>query len=233
MIETHSLTRYFGPRAALAGIELTVSAGEFVTLVGPNGAGKTTLLRILATLTRPTSGSVRIGGLNPARAGEQVRRKIGFLSHRTLLYDDLTAEQNLRFYARLYGLSDASARIDELLERVGLADRRHDLVRTFSRGMQQRLAVARAVLHRPSILLLDEPYTGLDPHATDALSALLSELAGEGCTILLTTHDLERGLAVGNRVVVLSRGRVAYDAPIADTDPATFPDLYRRLTGVR
>ncbi len=232
-VEVYRLTKSFGPHTALAGVTLSIGAGEFVTLVGPNGAGKTTLLRILATLIRPTSGTVRIAGLDPAQAGPEVRRRIGFLSHRTLLYDDLTAEQNLRFYARLYGLSDASARIDELLERVGLADRRHDLVRTFSRGMQQRLAVARAVLHRPSILLLDEPYTGLDPQATDALSALLGELAGEGCTILLTTHDLERGLAVGNRVVVLSRGRVAYDAPAADTDPVTFPDLYRRLTGVR
>jgi len=231
-VEVDHLTKSFGPHTALAGVTLSIGAGEFVTLVGPNGAGKTTLLRILATLIRPTSGTVRIAGLNPAQAGPEVRRRIGFLSHRTLLYDDLTAEQNLRFYARLYGLSDASARIDELLERVGLADRRHDRVRTFSRGMQQRLAVARAVLHRPSILLLDEPYTGLDPQATDALSALLGELAGEGCTILLTTHDLERGLAVGNRIVVLSRGRVAYDAPTADTDPVTFPDLYRRLTRV-
>ena len=233
LISLSGFSLQIGGRRILDRISLTVEAGEFVSVIGPNGAGKTTLLRILATLIRPTSGTVRIAGLDPAQAGPEVRRHIGFLSHRTLLYDDLTAEQNLRFYARLYGLSDASARIDELLERVGLADRRHDLVRTFSRGMQQRLAVARAVLHRPSILLLDEPYTGLDPHATDALSALLSELAGEGCTILLTTHDLERGLAVGNRVVVLSRGRVAYDAPTADTDPATFPDLYRRLTRVR
>ncbi len=231
-IEVRSLSKFFGPHTALAGVTLSIGAGEFVTLVGPNGAGKTTLLRILATLLRPTSGTLRIAGLDPARDGTEVRRRIGFLSHRTLLYDDLTAEQNLRFYARMYGLPDASARIDELLEQVGLADRRHDLVRTFSRGMQQRLAVARAVLHRPSILLLDEPYTGLDPQATDALSALLGELTGEGCTILLTTHDLERGLAVGNRVVVLSRGRVAYDASTADIDPTAFPDLYRRLTGM-
>lgn len=230
-VEIRDLFKSFGPHTALAGVTLSIGTGEFVTLVGPNGAGKTTLLRILATLLRPTSGTLRIAGLDPARDGAEVRRRIGFLSHRTLLYDDLTAEQNLRFYARMYGLPDASARIDELLEQVGLADRRHDLVRTFSRGMQQRLAVARAVLHRPSILLLDEPYTGLDPQATDALSALLGELAGEGCTILLTTHDLERGLSVGHRVIVLSRGRVVYDAPTAGIDPATFPDIYRRLTG--
>ncbi len=230
-IEVQNLSKSFGPHVALAGVTLSVSAGEFVTLVGPNGAGKTTLLRILATLLRPTAGTFRIGGLDPARDGPEIRRRIGFLSHRTLLYDDLTAEQNLRFYARLYNLPDASARIDELLGRVGLADRRHDRVRTFSRGMQQRLAVARAVLHRPSILLLDEPYTGLDPQAADALSALLGELAGAGCTVLLTTHDLERGLAVGSRVIALSRGRVVYDAPAAAIDPATFPDTYRRLTG--
>ncbi len=231
MIEVHDLTRSFGPHIALDGVNLSVEAGEFVTLVGPNGAGKTTLLRILATLLRPTSGTVRIAGLDPARDGAEVRRRIGFLSHRTLLYEDLSAEQNLRFYARLYGLPDAAPRIDELLERVGLAHRRHDLVRTFSRGMQQRLAVARAVLHRPSVLLLDEPYTGLDPQATEALSALLTGLAGEGCTILLTTHDLERGLAMGNRIVVLSRGRVVYNVPAENLDPATFPEIYHRLTG--
>lgn len=231
MIEIRDLTRSFGPHIALDGVTLSVEAGEFVTLVGPNGAGKTTLLRILATLLRPTSGTVRIAGLDSARDGAEVRRRIGFLSHRLLLYEDLTAEQNLRFYARLYGLTDAAPRIDELLERVGLAHRRHDLVRTFSRGMQQRLAVARAVIHRPSLLLLDEPYTGLDPQAAEALNGLLTGLAGEGCTILLTTHDLERGLAVGSRIVVLSRGRVVHDAPAATLDPATFPDLYRRLTG--
>jgi len=227
VIEAHGLTKSFGPRTALAGVDLSVAEGEFVTVVGPNGAGKTTLLRILATLTRPTSGTVRIAGLDPAQAGDEVRRRIGFLSHRTLLYGDLTAEQNLRFYARMYDLDDSAARIDELLARVGLAGRRHDLVRTFSRGMQQRLAVARAVLHRPQVLLLDEPYTGLDPQAAQVLTDLLTELAGEGCTILLTTHNLERGLAVGRRVVVLSRGRVVYDECREAIDPGSFPEIYR------
>jgi len=233
MIETRGLTRSFGPRTALAGVDLSVLAGEFVTLVGPNGAGKTTLLRILATLTRPTSGSVRIGGLDPARAGEQVRRKIGFLSHRTLLYDDLTAEQNLRFAAQMYDLADSSARIERLLEQVGLATRRNDLVRTFSRGMQQRLSLARAVLHRPEVLLLDEPYTGLDPHAAQVLSDLLRQLAGEGCTILLTTHDLARGLDLGQRVLVLAHGRLVYDERTEAIDPAAFAVTYQALTGGR
>jgi len=229
MIEVSNLGKSFGPRAALAGVDLSMETGEFVTLMGPNGAGKTTLLRILATLARPTSGTVRIAGLDPARDGIKVRQRIGFLSHRTLLYEDLTAEQNLRFYARMYGLDDGPARVQDLLQRVGLATRRHDLVRTFSRGMQQRLALARAVLHRPQVLLLDEPYTGLDPLAAQALTGLLIELTGEGCTILLTTHDLGRGLEMGRRVVVLARGRLVYDERREGISPATFPDTYRVL----
>ena len=230
MIEVRNLVKSFGHRVALAGVDLSVETGEFVTLVGPNGAGKTTLLRVLATLTRPTAGSVLIAGLDPARVGAEVRRQIGFLSHRTLLYEDLSAEQNLRFYARMYDVDQASARIQHLLKRVGLVARQHDPVRTFSRGMQQRLAMARAVLHRPRVLLLDEPYTGLDPQAAQALTDLLGELAGEGCTVLLTTHDLERGLAMGHRVVVLSRGRLVYDEYRGAVNPAMFPDTYRALT---
>ena len=229
MIQTRDLVKSFGPRVALAGVSVSVEAGEFVTLVGPNGAGKTTLLRILATLTRPTSGAVRIAGLDPARAGSAVRRRIGFLSHQTLLYDDLTAEQNLRFYARMYDLDAAAARVDDLLERVGLAARRDDLVRTLSRGMHQRLALARSILHRPQVLLLDEPYTGLDAQAAQALTDLLLELVGEGGTILLTTHNLERGLALGRRVVMLARGRVVCDQPRVSIDPATFGETYRAL----
>ena len=230
MINVHGLTKSFGPRAALVGVDLGVDTGEFVTLVGPNGAGKTTLLRILATLTKPTKGSVRIAGLDPVKNGEQARRLIGFLSHHTLLYDDLTAEQNLNFYAQMYDLDNASARIADLLEQVRLTARRRDLVRTFSRGMQQRLSVARAVLHRPQVLLLDEPYTGLDPNAAQVLTDLLAELAGEGCTVLLTTHNLERGLALGQRMLVLSQGRIVYDERRESIDPTAFPETYRALT---
>jgi len=227
MIEVSRLTKSFGPRQALAGVDLRVAPGECVVLCGPNGAGKTTLLRILATLARPTSGTVRIAGLDPAKTGADARMQIGFLSHHTLLYDDLTAEQNLVFYARMYAIPDAQARIDALLERVGLSSRRHDLVRTYSRGMQQRLAVARAVLHRPALVLLDEPYTGLDPLAADALTALLTDLTGEGCTLLLTSHNLQSDVTLNRRAVVLNRGRIVYDAP--HTDAATFPALYREL----
>jgi heme exporter protein A len=229
MIESRGLTKAFGPRTALDGIDLDVEAGAFVALVGPNGAGKTTLLRILASLTRPTRGDVRIDGLALEKQAQAIRRRVGFLSHRTLLYDDLTAEQNLRFYARMYDVED-EGRISALLARVALEHRRHDLVRTFSRGMQQRLAVARAILHHPPLLLLDEPYTGLDPQAAQSLTDLLAGLAAEGHTILMTTHNLARGLALGERVVVLARGQVVYDRPSRHIDAATFPERYYALT---
>lgn len=230
MIEARKLTKSFGPRTALAGVDLSIGEGEFVTLVGPNGAGKTTLLRVLATLSRPSSGTVRIAGLDASREGEMVRRRIGFLSHRTLLYDDLTADQNLRFYARMYDVAEDQSRIGDLLECVGLTMRRHDRVQTFSRGMKQRLAVARAVLHKPEVLLLDEPYTGLDPQAVQTLTDLLLELAGDGCAILLTTHRISRGLAVGQRVLVLHHGRLVYDQLRSAASPATFADIYRAIT---
>jgi heme exporter protein A len=146
-----------------------------------------------------------------------------------LLYEDLTAEQNLKFYGRMYDLDDVRERSQDLLQRVGLATRSQDLVRTFSRGMKQRLAVARAVLHSPDVLLLDEPYTGLDPNAAEVLTDLLVGLTGEGCTILLTTHNIGRGLAVGSRIVVLVNGRVVYDVPRSDVELETFPDLYREM----
>ena len=230
MIAVHNLSKSFGSRAVLSEVNLQVTAGETVALVGPNGAGKTTLLRILATLTRPTSGMVMIAGADLAKTGSTVRRQVGFLSHRTLLYDDLTAKQNLEFYARMYDLPDAAGRIRELLQRVGLWERRHDLVRTFSQGMQQRLALARTLLHRPPLLLLDEPYSGLDPLAAQVLTGLLAELVEQGTTILLTTHDLDRGLTLAQRVVILSRGRVVHDAPQTQMNSASFCRLYERLT---
>ncbi len=230
MIEVRELVKSFGPCTALAGIDLSVECGEIVAIVGPNGAGKTTLLRVLATLARPTSGTACIARHDLAHAGEEVRRCIGFLSHRTLLYEDLSAEQNLRFYARLYDLPDAADRIAAVLDRVGLSRRRDELVRNLSRGMQQRLALARTVLHGPEVLLLDEPYTGLDPNAVQMLTDLLLELAREGRTVLLTTHNLERALEVGQRLVVLTKGRLVYDAHREAICAATFPDTVRELT---
>ncbi len=230
LIEVRDLCKSFGPRAALSNVDLDIFAGQLLALLGPNGAGKTTLLRILATLSKPTSGSIRYEGVDMTREGTTLRRRIGLLSHQSLLYEDLTAHQNLAFYAIMYDLAEPEERISEMLRRVGLEDRREDLVRTFSRGMQQRLALARALLHRPSVLLLDEPYSGLDPRVTAMLSDLLAELREEGCTIVMTTHDLPQGLALGRRIVVLRRGRIVYDAPRDQVDERDFPRLYDELT---
>lgn len=229
IIEVRRLTKSFGARKVLAGLDLQVQPGEMTVLLGPNGAGKTTFLRILATLARPGSGTVTLLGRDAFREAETVRRHIGLLSHRTLLYDDLTPRQNLAFYARMYDVEDGTARAEELLEQVGLSHRADDLVRTFSRGMQQRLALVRALLHRPELLLLDEPYSGLDPVAADNLSRLLGEMKNQGCTVLLTTHDLNQGLALAGRVLVLARGRLVHDAPVDET-PEAFAQAYRRLT---
>ena len=226
MIEIHNLTKRFGQRTALDAITVSIEPGAFVLLVGPNGAGKTTLLRVLANLTRPTSGAITIAGLDAAQDAGGLRRRIGFLSHRTLLYEHLTARQNLRFYARLYGLREPERRIDDLLARVELEDRPHDLVRTFSRGMKQRLAIARAVLHEPSVLLLDEPYTGLDPFAAASFNALLESLTAQRCTVLMTTHQLAEGV-VGKRALILYRGRLLDDGPLHDR--ATFLSRYQAV----
>jgi heme ABC exporter ATP-binding subunit CcmA len=227
MIEVRNLTKAFGPRHALADVSLSIEAGERVMLVGPNGAGKTTLLRILATLSRPTSGTVRIAGYDTRRSGAEVRALIGYLSHETLLYNDLTARQNLQFYARMYALTGAESRIEELLSRVDLLRRADDLVGTFSRGMQQRLAVARAILQGPQLLLMDEPYTGLDPVAADALTDLLTDLVATGCTLVLTTHHPLAEGRLAQRAIILRNGRMIYDAAL--DDPATFPQRYRTL----
>lgn len=226
MIEARGVVKAFGDHVVLRGLDLTVAQGEFLAVVGPNGAGKTTLMRILATLSRPTRGELRIAGLDLRTQGLEVRRRVGFVSHQPLLYGDLSAEENLRFYARLYGLRDVDRRIHALLEQVGLAARRTSLVRTFSRGMQQRLAIARAILHDPPVLLLDEPDTGLDPHAAEQLQALLRELATRGRTVLMTTHQLERGLGMASRIAVLAGGRIAFEAATGALSPRTFRHRY-------
>jgi len=231
MIEVRGLTKAFGPRRALQGIDLDVARGEFLTLLGPNGAGKTTLLRILASLTKPTSGSVRIDGLEARRNPQSLKQRVGFVSHQPLLYDALTPFENLVFYGRLYAVRDGARRADALLDQLGLADRRGDAAGTLSRGLQQRLAIARALLHDPPVLLLDEPYTGLDPEAAGAFGAMLEALKREGRTIVLTTHDLERGLQTADRVAILVNGRLVYEEAGARLDLAGLADIYRREAG--
>jgi heme exporter protein A len=226
MIKINKLIKAFGSRLVLRGVDLTINEGEFVTLMGANGAGKTTLLHIIATLSKPTGGSVSISSYNLRDSATELRRFIGLVSHKTLLYDDLTANQNLCFYAQMYDVPDASNRIEMVLNQVGLWGRQHDPVRTYSRGMQQRLAIARAILHNPPLLLLDEPDTGLDQHAADKLNELLSAVGANQRTILMTTHNLERGLSLGNRVVILAKGKIAYDAPRQTVSTAEVREQY-------
>lgn len=206
MIEVKTLVKRFGLKTILRGLDFSVKPGEFVALLGPNGAGKTTFLRILATLSRPSLGSVKVGGYSLPNEAAQVRAKLGVVSHMPLLYPDLTAEENLRFYGRMYGIGNMEARITEVLEMVGLETRRKDLIRTFSRGMQQRLAIGRAVIHDPQVMLFDEPYTGLDQDACEMLDDVLRSVAADGRTVVMTSHDLARAEDIATRFDILSRG---------------------------
>jgi heme exporter protein A len=230
MIEVRGLVKTFGLKTVLRGVDFRAEPGEFVALVGPNGAGKTTMLRILASLARPTLGEVRVAGYRLPGQASAVRRLLGVVSHQPLLYGDLTAEENLRFYARMYGLSDVKRRVDEALATVGLDARRGDLVRQLSRGMQQRLAIGRALLHDPQVMLLDEPYTGLDQDASAMLDGLLRHVAAGGRTVVMTSHDLPRAADLATRTDVLSRGVIAASIPQAQITSAGLIDLYWKVT---
>ena len=209
MIIVKKLVKRFGLKTILRGVDFEVQPGEFVALLGPNGAGKTTFLRILASLSRPSLGEVNIAGYKLPQQAAEVRARLGVVSHLPLLYGDLNAEENLRFYARLYGINNYEVRITEVLEMVGLETRRRDLVRTFSRGMQQRLAIGRAVLHDPDVMLFDEPYTGLDQDASSMLDDVLKTVAMQGRTVVMTSHDLSRAEDLATRFDILSRGVIA------------------------
>jgi heme exporter protein A len=205
-----------------------VEPGEFVALLGPNGAGKTTFLRILATLSRPSLGSVKVAGHSLPNESAQVRAKLGVVSHMPLLYPDLTAEENLEFYARMYGIIDFGPRITEVLQMVGLEHRRKDLVRTFSRGMQQRLAIGRAVIHDPEVMLFDEPYTGLDQDASEMLDDVLKSVAAKGRTVVMTSHDLARAEDLATRFDILSRGVITASAKRTDFINTNLLDFYKK-----
>ena len=228
MIKVHKLVKRFGSKTVLRGLDFEVSQGEFVALLGPNGAGKTTFLRILASLARPTFGVVHVAGYPLPAQAAAVRARLGVVTHLPLLYGDLTAEENLRFYGRMYGVMELNLRIDEVLEMIGLTPRRHDLVRTFSRGMQQRLAIGRAILHDPEVVLFDEPHTGLDQDACDMLDSLLKDVAGRGRTVVMTSHDLARVEDLADRFDVLSRGVIAASTRRDDLGKNNLLDFYRR-----
>ena len=228
IIAVRKLVKRFGLKTVLRGMDFSVEPGEFVALLGPNGAGKTTFLRILASLSRPTMGQVNIAGYFLPQQAAAVRRRLGVVSHLPLLYGDLTAEENLRFFARMYDIPDAYGRIAQVLEMVGLASRRRDLVRTFSRGMQQRLAIGRAVLHDPEVMLFDEPHTGLDQDACQMLDTALQEVAARGRTVVMTSHDLARVADLASRFDILSRGAISASIQRSKIDPNNLLAFYRQ-----
>jgi heme exporter protein A len=230
MIKVNKLVKRFGPKTILRGLSFDVEQGEFVALLGPNGAGKTTFLRILASLSRPTLGEVRVAGYRLPGEAPAVRRRLGVVSHQPLLYGDLTAEENLRFFGRLYGVVGLEERITEVLVLVGLENRRKDLVRTYSRGMQQRLAIGRSVMHDPEVMLFDEPHTGLDQDACAMLDTVLKEVAARGRTVVMTSHDLARAADLASRFDILSRGIIAATVNRSEIDPNQLLGIYREVT---
>jgi ABC-type multidrug transport system ATPase subunit len=213
-VQVADVSRHFGRRRALANLSLTARAGDIVGLLGPNGAGKSTLITMLATLAAPSKGEIRYGGAPASRLGPALRYRIGLLAHELHLYPELSARQNLRFFAELYGL-DPGARVDEALEAAGLADRGDETVGGFSRGMRQRLALERSLLHAPRLVLLDEPFTGLDDSAVGLIADRLRRLAAAGAIVLLATHDLDLADGLVTRVALIRDGRLLSDEAAA------------------
>jgi len=230
MIEINKLTKTYGRHKILNNLDLKIGK-EFLTIFGSNGSGKTTLLKILSTLINKSSGQILIDGLNIEDDGIKIRNKIGFIGHEIYLYDNLTAFENLRFYSKLYDIpkSEFEKKAYELLEDLKLLHRMNDFVRIFSRGMKQRLSIARAILHEPTILLLDEPYTGLDQKARDTLDGFLSKSADKK-TIIMTTHNIER-LKLSKRIAILSKGKIVYDKVSKQIDIEEFKAIYNNLGG--
>ena len=229
VLEARGIVREYGAVIAVAGIDLSLERGDFLTVFGPNGAGKSTLLGLLAGALRPTRGDVFLNGTRLDFGAVDWRRNIGVLSHQGFLYAQLTVEENLRFYGRLYGLGDLDRRIPERLAHVSLKDRSSSLVGQLSHGMRQRLALARALLHDPEVVLLDEPYTGLDPSAAAVLRGVLTELKDGRRTVVMVTHNLGEGLALASHVAIQVRGRFAWQGSRQELDTTDFERLYHRV----
>jgi heme exporter protein A len=232
LIQTRDLVKAYGYRPVLKKLNFEVARGDFVALLGPNGSGKSTLLRLLCGLSKPTGGTITVGGWSLPHEAAAVRAQIGMVGHKSLLYEALTARENLHFFAHLYNLDASNGLAEEHIERVGLTKYADQPVRTYSRGMQQRLSIARALLHDPAVLLFDEPYTGLDQDAAALLDKLLVDAHHEGHTIIMSTHQLERAARLAARVVILSRGGIVYDKPADATGISELHAVYTDVTGM-
>ena len=232
-IEIEGLTKSFGHHLALRRLDLKVRRGEFLAILGSNGAGKTTLIKILATLTKPSSGSIRLAGLDPKKSAAEIRHQIGVVCHQPYLYDNLTVYENLKFYGRMYNVPDLEVRIHQVVHQAGLMSQLHEPVRILSRGMQQRLSIARAIIHDPEIMLLDEPETGLDQNALFRFENLLTSFHNSAKTIIMTTHNPERGLRMADRVIILGQGKIVYEKVKAARDFAAFRNAYHHFAAVK
>ncbi|MEI7987426.1 MAG: heme ABC exporter ATP-binding protein CcmA [Chloroflexota bacterium] len=228
-VVVRNLTKRFGLKSVLRSLDFQAEAGEFIALLGPNGTGKTTFLRILASLTRFTQGDIQINGYRLPAQSALIRQQLGFVSHQPLLYGDLSAIENLQFYGRMYGITGLDARINEILEMVGLLARRSDYVRTYSRGMQQRLSIGRAILHRPALLLFDEPYTGLDQEACNILDVILRKVTASGHTIIMTSHDLARTSQLAARFDVMLFGKIISSFHQEDIPSHNLAEMYEQI----
>ena len=231
-VQVTALTKRFGTRAAVDGIDLTLDGGDCLAVFGPNGAGKTTLLRLLAGLFKPTRGEVRLNGVD-VRRDTAARARVGIISHHSMLYAPLTVRENLEFTASLYGLDNPRAAVDAALARLEIADRAETPVRTLSRGLQQRVSIARAIVHQPSVVLLDEPYSGLDESGAAALTSLLRGLKEAGATLVIVTHNVAEGLALATHAAIMSAGRFARFERQRDAsfDAQRYVTEYRALVG--
>ncbi|MDA0988131.1 MAG: ABC transporter ATP-binding protein [Chloroflexi bacterium] len=231
-IKVRGLTKVYGPQVVLRNLDLELSWGNFLIVFGPNGSGKTTLIKALSTISRPTEGEVSVAGFDLKRNPAAIRRNIGLVTHQPLLYGDLTALENLRFHGKMFGLTNLEERIEKVADLMGVNSFLGRKASILSHGMQKRLSLARAILHDPPILLLDEPETGLDQEALEMLGQMMGAGERGRRTVVMATHSVERGLALGNRLAILSGGKIAFHEDRANIDEAMFKSTYGRFTGV-
>lgn len=231
LVTLNKVGKSYGHVKALRSLSFAVEEGAFLSIFGPNGAGKSTLLKVLSHQTYPTSGEVLYSGVPLKKLSDSFRRKFGVISHQPFVYENLSAMENLAFYASLYGVTKTHERAEYLLKKVDLYSRRDDPVRTYSRGMLQRVSIARALVHDPEIIFLDEPYTGLDNVASKNLTALLEEQLGGNKTIIMVTHDLQIGLELATRVIIMKKGEVVFNEAKNDLNKNAFEQTYLQYAG--
>lgn len=231
IVTLKNVFKIYGHVTALKNISFDINKGDFISIFGANGAGKSTLLKILSNQTRPTKGEIFYSSIPAKKLQDSYRKKFGVISHQPFVYENLSALENLIFYGNLYGVKKAEKRAIELLKRVDLYSRRNDLIRTFSRGMLQRVSIARALVHNPEMIFLDEPYTGLDSVASLSLTNILKEQLEGNKTILMVTHDLKIGLGLSSKVIILNKGQIVYSEKRSNINEASFEKLYLTYAG--